>query len=55
MSAYTLHRAEFGLGLLIFPLVFLELYIEVADDDEVGVLGRHELVVPPGEVRYFGN
>jgi hypothetical protein len=55
MSAHTFHGAEFCLGLLIFPLVFLELCIKVADDDEVRVLGQHELVVPPREVRHLGN
>ncbi len=51
----TFDRAEFSLGLLILAFVFLKLYIEVADDDEVRVLGRHKLVVPSREVGHFGN
>ena len=51
----TFDRAQLGLGLLIFAFVFLELYIEVADDDEVRVFGRHKLVVTSREVGHFDN
>jgi hypothetical protein len=51
----TFDRAELGLGLLILAFIFLELYIELADDDEVRVLRRHKLVVPSREVGHFDN
>jgi hypothetical protein len=41
--------------LLILALVFFQLSIEVADDSEIRVLGRHEFVVPSRKVRHFGD
>jgi hypothetical protein len=55
MRAYTFDRAEFGFGLLILAFIFFELSIEVTDDDEIRVLGCHELIIPPGEVGHLGN
>jgi hypothetical protein len=31
------------------------LSIKITDDDEIGVLGRHEFIVPPREVGHLGN
>ena len=51
----TFDRAKLCLSLLILAFVFLELCVEVADNDEVRVFGRHKLVVTSREVGHFDN
>ena len=41
--------------MLILALVFFKLGIEVADDNEIRVLGRHKFIVPPRKVGHFSD
>lgn len=40
---------QLSLGLLVLPLIFPELQVQIVNDDQICIFRSHQLVVPAGQ------